>query len=231
MVRRADEAGARAGTGGGHLLAAVSDDRRSALVARLARWGRGAQVHVVVFGFGPRPLVLVDLDLPTTNDRWEFRTSGLWIELVIEQPGVHWSSGLEAFAIGIDGPEELLGRGYGHRTPLGWELDVVGQPDEVERPSTGLEVQPVQVDGLVLTGPGESDQHGFEGRGLRWSWDSDAAGPPVNLGGRPEGALALPAIEGPPAEIALPLVESQAPGPVWWVGHDGQSLTFRLTAG
>lgn len=231
MVRPADEARARAGRGGGHLLAAVSDDRRSALVARVARWAEGAQLHVAVLGIGLRPLVLVDLDLPATNDRWEFRTSGLWVELVVEQPGIHWSSGLEAFAIGLDDPEELLGRGYGHRTPLGWELDFVGEADEVEQPSDGLEYQPVRVDGLILTGTGESETHGFEGQGLRWSWDSGAAGPPVDLGGRPEGAMELPAMEGPATEIALPLVDSAVGGPVWWVGHDGRSLTSRLTVG
>ena len=46
-----------------------------------------------------------------------------------EEPGRRWTYGLEAFALAVDDPAELLGRGYGHRVPLGWELEFEAPAD------------------------------------------------------------------------------------------------------
>ncbi len=114
---------------------------------------------------GGDPLVIAvgDLDIPA---RWEFRTSGLWAEQVCEQPDIHWSYGLEAFALQIDEPDELLRRGYGLRTPLGWELDFEvesvcpGRPpvngaESVDGAPPGVVEQVGTLEGLMLVGPDE----------------------------------------------------------------------------
>jgi hypothetical protein len=132
--RATDPSGRGRAVDEGHLLVAVADDRSAAVVIGMQRQRRLSRrqpiepggrhlLHLLHFRVGRLPLVIVVDDLETSHDRWEFRTSGLWAEAICEQPGRHWSFGLEAFAVAIDHPDELLGRGYGHRTPLGWELD------------------------------------------------------------------------------------------------------------
>lgn len=206
----------------GQLLAAVADDRRTALVLRLSRVGRRASVLIAVLRAGHLPLVLAEDDVPVVDDRWELRSSGLWIEAVCETPDAHWSYGLEAFALAIDEPDELLARGYGHRTPLGWELDFEagGGPPA----GRGAPLQGGRVDGLVLTGPGVEGELALGGPGRRGSWDGNRTEPI-------RWALDLPAVAGPPVEVALPGGGSGAPGSVWWVGHDGRELTVRWTQG
>ncbi|MEM9565346.1 MAG: hypothetical protein AAGA93_22175 [Actinomycetota bacterium] len=211
-----------------------------AIVSRLARIGDRAAFHTLVLRADELPLVLVEPEMPVTNPRWEFRTSGLWVEAVCEQAGVHWSYGLEAFAVAIDEPEELLGRGYGHRTALGWELDFVvdvdhrtdddrtgddecGERGDEEGDDAGLDeattVEVGRVEGLLLTGPG--DETPVAGDGWRLAWDE------IDLGHWPAGP---PAVVGEPVEVALPLAGPGGTGPVWWVGHDGHDLTARWSA-
>lgn len=213
----------------GNLLVAVADDRQTALVARQARSaGRGA-LHIVVLRAEAMPLVLVDVGIPISNERWEYRSSGLWVEAVCEDPGVHWSYGLEAFALALDGPDELLGRGYGHRTPLGWELDFlrIGEPPGPgaggggPAPAADPIVERGRVDGLLLTAPAEGGEVPFSGEAWRASWSLFSPDPwPVTLDA-PAGAA---------IEVALPVDGVGEPGPVWWVGHDGVMLTSRLTS-
>lgn len=215
----------------GHLLIAVDDDRSAAVVARLAKDGDTASFHAVLFRSDDDPLVLVEVAIPVTNPRWEFRSSGLWVEAVCERPGEHWSYGLEAFALAIDGADELLGRGYGLRTPLGWELDFVvdqtasGEPDDPDPDGGGgTTIESGRVDGLVLTGPGADGERAFAGVGWRVAWDE------VDVGRWPSG---VPAVGGQPREVALPLWGTGAEagdGPVWWVGHDHERLTARWAA-
>jgi hypothetical protein len=126
---------------------------------------------------GGDPLVIAvgDLDIPA---RWEFRTSGLWAEQVCEQPDIHWSYGLEAFALQIDEPDELLRRGYGLRTPLGWELDFEIESIRPGRPPVngaesaddlfGVVEQVGALEGLMLVGPDEFPLAGPAGRIHAW---------------------------------------------------------------
>ncbi|MEL6984650.1 MAG: hypothetical protein AAFO29_19640, partial [Actinomycetota bacterium] len=165
----------------------------------------------------------------------EYRSSGLWVEAVCEVPGVHWSYGLEAFALAIDRPDELLGKGYGHRTALGWELDfTTGSGDATDVSSGSVSgagsvpgdedpiVETGRVDGLLLTSPAEGGELPFSGAGWRASWTLLSPDPwPVEL--------APP--DGPPIEVALPLDGVDGGGPVWWVGHDGQAMTSRWSDG
>ncbi len=134
-----------------------------------------AGFQTVVFGLestgrrqpssGPQPVVISAVDI-AIGHRWELRTSGLWAEQVRERPFDHWSYGLEAFALAIDEPDELLRRALGHRVPLGWELDFVagGPPAATADGEPGSFTQTGTIEGLLLTGGGE---HPIEGAALR----------------------------------------------------------------
>jgi hypothetical protein len=55
----------------------------------------------------------------------EVRSEGLWGELTCETPLEHWSLGMEAFGIVVDGPSELLHEAgeVGERVPVGLDLE------------------------------------------------------------------------------------------------------------
>ncbi len=125
-----------------------------------------AGFEAVVFGLQPaaaptstgaaQPVVISELEIDF-GQGWELRASGLWAEQVCERPFDHWSYGLEAFALAIDDPDELIRRGLGHRVPLGWELDFVadGPPEPVAGDDPGSFTQTGTTEGLVLTAAGE----------------------------------------------------------------------------
>lgn len=83
--------------------------------------GRSTWVGAVALGFDPVRIGLVADGIPA-RPRWEHRHDGIWIDANRESFG--WSFGLEAFALGVDRPDDLVTVGIGHRVPLGWELDV-----------------------------------------------------------------------------------------------------------
>lgn len=101
----------------------------------------------------------------------ELRGNGLWADLNLEDPFVHWSMGLEAFALALDHPAD----DRGERVPLGYDLDwecdaaVLGAVDD------GYE-QPARVRGEVLVG---ADAYELDGLGWRCH---------VGAGIEPEGA-------------------------------------------
>lgn len=199
----------------------------------------GASFHCVLLRRGRLPVVIAETDIAPGADRWEYRTSALWVEVVAESPATHWSYGLEGFGLAIDRPDELLDRGYGHRNALGWELDFESDRAQLERPAPGVEHQRGRVDGLVLTTPDPMDgddagiEAPFAGPAERRSWSVGGSGAADHRGPAPgidRWRPDLPAPAGSPIEVALPL-ERWGPGPppVWWVGHDGTRLTSRWT--
>ncbi len=128
----------------------------------LDRAGFYAVVHGPLTGWQPTVVASEDL---RPGDRWEFRTSGLWAEQVREQPTAseeHWSYGLEAFAIRLDNPVELLGRGYGDRCALGWELDVFVPLEPAQaQPKHGRSAGILLYEDLELDAAGPT---------TRWEW-------------------------------------------------------------
>lgn len=171
-----------------------------------------------------QPIVLVESELEIPDRLWEVRGSGLWAEHVCETPLDHWSYGLEAFALEIDDPQELLGRGHGTRVPLGWELEFeASHPGlaigETSTPSGGGSSatsyrQHGTVHGLLLTKAGSIE---FTGNGSRsHSWGSDAAtafDPPAKHGNGKE-------LVGPSTRpVALPV-----PDHVLWVDYQPGSV-------
>jgi hypothetical protein len=70
-------------------------------------------------------VVVRDHDVPLPRQGLEIRAEGLWAELWCEMPGEHWTFGLEAFGIRLDGPEDALRPGgeIGERVPIGLDLE------------------------------------------------------------------------------------------------------------
>lgn len=171
------------------------------------------RVAVLGLGSGPGseaavgdPVVLADADGRVPARGWELRSNGLWADQVCEEPGKRWSYGLEAFALAVDDPAELLGAGRGHRVPLGWELefDATAEPAGLE-PGSGLADggyrQRGRVEGVVLVG---HQRYEVDGEGVRLRhWGP----PPV-----PDLSLDHPSglVDWEP--VALP-----GPFDVWWV--------------
>ena len=152
----------------------------------------GARYHAVIVRAGDRPIVLAEDEIAHPGRRWELRSSGLWADHNCETELDHWSYGLEAFALALDDPEQLVREGVGDRVPIGWELDF----ESTEGPSALTEVagyaQLGTLHGLLLTKDGESS---FEGSAVRQHWWGSLAhsGPELRLDsyepGQPDSAL------------------------------------------
>jgi len=76
-----------------------------------------------------------DVAPPRRTELLDVRSDGLWMELVCETPGEHWTYGVEAFAVRLDDPEDALHGEIGERLPmgvdLGWETDGSGSTGPV----------------------------------------------------------------------------------------------------
>lgn len=150
-----------------------------------------ASFLAVVLRAGLPAVVLVEHDIELPADRWELRTAGLWCDAICETPLEHWSYGLEAFALVIDDRRELLGRGFGERFPLGWELEFEASAEAVDEGGSGYR-QPGQVHGLLLLGP---DRQEVDLLALRRHWWGVAV-PPVFAPEPAPGSVALPDVAG-----------------------------------
>ena len=116
---------------------------------------------------GQLPIVISDLEISLPATGLEVRTSGLWAEFVCETPLDHWSYGLEAFALAVEDPRELLGRAVGDRVPLGWELEFEAEtPAEPTVGGLGYR-QRGTGHGLLLSAAGERE---IEGSAVRSHW-------------------------------------------------------------
>jgi len=138
---------------------------------RYARLAGHAWYEAALAGSHRQLLVVLDHDVPFRSSPFEVRTTGLWADHVCEAPFEHWTLGLEAFALGVDDPRELLGRQLGDQVPLGfdleWEADgpVLDEPGGPE--ASGYEV-PCRVHGEVLVGQATRDVEAVGHRRHRW---------------------------------------------------------------
>ncbi len=117
----------------GHRLHLTAPKSSVEVIVQIERLHFSARAHYrsAVIESG-RPLVgIVETRIPAPPHGWEIRTSGLWADHICEDPMVHWSYGLEAFAIAVDQASELTESGYGDRVPLGWELEFEAEADAV----------------------------------------------------------------------------------------------------
>lgn len=105
------------GTFGGHLTLLVGPGARCCFWTSLLEEGR--------------PVVTIvehDVAVPRSPGSLEVRAQGLWADQNCERPFVHWSYGLEAFALRLDRPEDALGDARGERIGLGYDLEWEGEP-------------------------------------------------------------------------------------------------------
>lgn len=223
-----DEAGAARAWTEAHRLLAVADHGALALATSIEIHAgpRSAVFRAAVFGLSGRPTVITEHDIPVPERGWELRASGLWVDQVCESPLEHWSYGLEAFGLAIDEPGELLGRGYGERVPVGWELDFSGRPTDAApvgpRPeaAAGRYVQPGRIDGLLLSAAGEHPIRGPAVRAHGWGLAPRVvvADDDISLAAHLDRPVRGPA-------VALP-----SPRDVWWVTPSADELRARTAA-
>jgi len=92
---------------------------------RLLRFGDRCWCWAYVVGPGLGLVVVRDADVPAPRrtEILDVRAEGLWMELVCETPGEHWTFGLEAFAVRLDEPGDALRGEIGERLPLGFDLE------------------------------------------------------------------------------------------------------------
>ncbi|MFN2609115.1 MAG: hypothetical protein ABR511_14680 [Acidimicrobiales bacterium] len=147
-----------------------------------------------------RPVVVVrdhEVEVPRGPDL-EVRAAGLWAQVICETPFEHWSTGLEAFAVAMDGADTgtaddraaPAGEERGDPVPLGLDLEweMTGRPaGPPEADGVGGYLQPAAVSGDVLVG---SERLALEGTG----WYGHHWGPPpwARAGGWASAAAHLP---------------------------------------
>lgn len=225
-----------------HRLIAYSADTSIALATQVSITVGAAQslasFYCVVFRSGLLPIVIADCAFQAPTSLWEFRTSGLWVDTICETPFEHWSYGLEAFGLEITDGDELLGRGYGNRVPLGWELEVEhdGSSDPVSFEQAGYD-QSGEAHGLLLFADGETE---FSGTALRQHWwgstEPELASPVLagldrrindwaaSLSPAASSSNGAESHLGPVPSVALPLeVPTQNPH-VWWLTRTASGL-------
>lgn len=104
----------------------VADDRTLAGLVRLdLRRDVGAtRFLAAVLRPGSEPVVVIDHELPPARTSFEFRSSGVWVELTCEEPLDHWTIGLEAFGLALPEADVATPSSFGDRVPLGLDLDL-----------------------------------------------------------------------------------------------------------
>lgn len=135
---------------------------------------RVAWYHGFLTGPDRQLVAVIDDEVPLPSDGLEIRTTGLWATHICETPFDHWTIGLEAFGLGVDDVEELYGRQYGDRVPLGFDLEWEGVGLEPEAVGDGYR-QSCAVSGEILVGAEVVDFVGSGWRDHTWgvapSWD------------------------------------------------------------
>lgn len=111
---------------------------------------------------GADPVVVIDYDLPLARSSFEFRSSGVWTELICEEPLDHWTIGLEAFGLGLPADEIATPESFGDRVPIGLDLDLDTSAAPIgEGADFAIDVR---VHGEVLVG---TDAYELEATGVR----------------------------------------------------------------
>ncbi|GIT76003.1 MAG: hypothetical protein Ct9H300mP31_05340 [Acidimicrobiaceae bacterium] len=100
-----------------HRLAWWSPDRTSGGHVRLAVHDEGpAWFWCGLVAIGEPTVLVTDHAVPPPRSSGlEVRSSGLWAEVVVEEPGLHVSVGLEAFGVAVADPEDAWRGGTDHQ--------------------------------------------------------------------------------------------------------------------
>ena len=155
--------------------------------------GRSAML-VGIVGRGRNPVVVLDHELALPAGALELRGSGVWLDLVCETPLDHWTVGLEAFGLAVDGAETITPTTVGERVAVGLDLDLdtVGAP--VAAPG-GLRFD-LRVHGEVLVADEVIELDGLGVRRRRWDGD-DPALDQGSVRGSVEGSVGSLAVSWP----------------------------------
>jgi hypothetical protein len=109
-------------------LGVVAAVVRRPSVARMSYWA-------AVIGRSRPTIALVEHDIAAPRIGLEIRGSGIWADHMCESPHEHWSLGLEAFALALDDPLDLVTTTRGLPVPLGFDLEWEAASAPVELPS------------------------------------------------------------------------------------------------
>lgn len=97
--------------------------------------GTGAAAFLVDLVVPDGRLVVADEDVPPPRVGLDLRADGLWTSLCCETPFEHWTFGLEAFGLLLDGPppdglrwSELVGERLAVGYDLEWEATAAPEP-------------------------------------------------------------------------------------------------------
>jgi hypothetical protein len=142
---------------------------------RVAWWWVG------LVGAGPPLVALRAHDVPIPARGTEIRTDGLWASLRCETPFVHWSVGLECFAVAYDDPWEALSGERGDVVPLGLDLEWEADGTPLPRPDGNGYGQWCTVSGEVLLGDDRIDVVGGGHREHAWGPAADVPASSVRL--------------------------------------------------
>ncbi len=158
----------------------------------------------------------------------EVRGNSLWADLICETPMVHWTFGLEAFAVRLDDPGDVYRGELGERVPLGFDLEwealapPFDHPGAEARPGRGHFQHPGRVHGEVLVGSDviEFDATGERDRfwgprdwwGVGWHWSAFRLGEGLAV------SVARPDRPGSEHATGYVAVEGEDPHPVLRAG-------------
>jgi hypothetical protein len=84
-------------------------------------WRFGPSFGAAVVGVDGHAAVSLRADVAAGSG--DVRTDGLWASITCETAGVHWSVGMEAFAVGYDDALDALRDERGDVVPLGFDLE------------------------------------------------------------------------------------------------------------
>jgi hypothetical protein len=103
------------------------------------------------------------------------KAEGLWAEHECEAPFEQWTVANECFAVALDDPDEIYGRGYGVSTPVAFDLEwyATGPPLPIEGgyEQSGTVHAVIELVGEALRGEYHSRRTHRWGT---WNWGNDA---------------------------------------------------------
>jgi hypothetical protein len=130
----------------------------------------------------------LDLALPVAGLR--VRSPGLWADHVCEAPFEQWTVANEVHAVGLDDPDDAVGRAYGEPVPMAFDLEWYAAAPPVAMHASGVDgyAQTGEVDGVIEL-PGGALRIVAPSRRRHWWgtapwWPEDPARGPVPAGRR-----------------------------------------------
>lgn len=185
-----------------------------------------------------------DVPLPRGRDL-QVRSTGLWADLVCETAMMHWTLGLEAFAVALDEPGDVDAGELGTRVPLGFDLEweAVAPPFDHPRAGGRRHARHYQhagrVHGEVLVGEEVIEFEGWGERdrffGVRDWWDVGWHWSAFRLGESTTLSVARPSVPGSEHATGYVAVEGQDAHPLLWADirteEDGEGFPRRAAYG